>query len=65
MRWTRPWRRPKTRGLALVYDEGWNAAEGAPCPYRPLRKAGDGIRAWLWTQGAEDRSLARSVAELL
>lgn len=54
----RPWRRPRTRSLAKVYDEGWDAAVGAVCPYQS-------IRGWLWTQGAEDRAVERLICELI
>lgn len=65
IRWGRPWRRPRTRSLAALYDQGWNAPEGAASPFQPPQERGDSIRHWLWSQGAEDRSLARTIAELI
>jgi hypothetical protein len=65
MRYGTPWRRPRLAGLAVYYDEGWEAAEGASCPYEPPKAHGDGIRAHLWTHGAEDRHTARLIEELI
>lgn len=57
-RFQRPWRRPRLPNLAKHYDEGWEAPDGAVCPYV-------GIRGWLWQQGYEDGWVARAMAELV
>lgn len=65
MRYGSPWRRPKVRSLALIYDKGWEAPAGAQSPFQPARERGDDTRHWLWQQGAEDRAKARLIEELI
>lgn len=64
-RYATPWRRPKVRCLALIYDKGWEAPEGASSPFQPPQERGDSIRDYLWSQGAADRAVARVIDELI
>lgn len=59
------YRRPKTRCLVALYEEGVKAAErDETCPYEPAKDHGDVTRSWLWRHGFED-ALDRAVVHQL
>lgn len=59
-------RRPRTKALAALYDEGAAAAvRESPNPYKPAQRAGDSTRAWLWEQGYADEREMIEIEALL
>ena len=59
-------RRPRTRSLRRIYDEGTESAQkGSDCPYEPPQEHGDDIRAYFWRNGYDDEQTERSIAAIV